>query len=245
MGEKLQDKAGRFPYKNIVFDMGKVLVDYDPDRVTRQYTQDESRVREIHNTLFCSGEWIMLDAGLISEAYALRKLLRRFESEEMREIARQSFAHWHEVNMTPKPGMEALLRELKARGHGLYVLSNASRRLPQCYREVIPAAECFDGVFFSADWGCMKPQDVMYERFFAHFGLKPESCFFIDDLDINIEGARACGMAGYVFEHGEVGRLREVLGLPRMSGEAQALEQARVSEQAQAQEQERASGGGE
>ena len=107
--------------------------------------------------------------------------------------------------------MEALVRELKAKGYGLYVCSNASIRLPSCYKAVIPAVECFDGLLFSAEVKCIKPQKEMYEHFFRRFGLKPEECYFIDDLPMNIEGARACGMDGHCFADGSVENLRKDL----------------------------------
>lgn len=200
-------------YKNIVFDMGRVLIEYDPDAVTRQYTDDPHIIREVHNVLFCSGEWYMLDAGLVTEDYALAKVLPRFETDKERAITEQCFANWHRYNMWAKAGMAEVIAALKARGHGLYVLSNASLRLPKCYREVIPNWELFDGIFFSAEERCMKPQEEIYRRFFARYQLNPEDCYFIDDLEPNIAGAKACGMDGYVFADGDVERLKTVLGL--------------------------------
>ena len=108
--------------------------------------------------------------------------------------------------------MEEVVRWLKSMGYGIYLCSNASVRLLTCYKEVIPAIDCFDGVLFSADVQCLKPQKEMYQHLFDRFRLKPEECFFIDDLSLNIEGARRCGMDGYCFEDGDVGKLKEVLG---------------------------------
>ena len=76
-----------FNYKNVVFDMGNVLVNYDPDLVTKQYTDDPELIREVHNVLFCSQEWLKLDAGLISEESALRSVLKRFRTEEEQSLA--------------------------------------------------------------------------------------------------------------------------------------------------------------
>ena len=81
----------------------------------------------------------------------------------------------------------------------------------KCYKEVIPAIDCFDGILFSAEVQCLKPQKEMYGHLFDRFHLKPEECFFVDDLNLNIEGARRCGMEGYCFEDGDVGKLRTVL----------------------------------
>ena len=71
--------------------------------------------------------------------------------------------------------------------------------------------DCFDGILFSADVLCLKPQKEIYGHLFERFHLKPEECFFVDDLELNIEGARRCGMDGYCFDDGNVEKLREVL----------------------------------
>lgn len=56
----------------------------------------------------------------------------------------------------------------------------------------------------------MKPQKEIYMRLFARFGLKAEECYFIDDQPLNIEGARQCGMQGYVYD-GDRKKLEEKL----------------------------------
>ena len=76
---------------------------------------------------------------------------------------------------------------------------------------MIPATDCFDGMLFSAEVKCIKPQKEMYQHLFDRFGLKPEECFFIDDLPSNIEGGRACGMDGYCFADGNIEKLKAVL----------------------------------
>ena len=93
----------------------------------------------------------------------------------------------------------------------IYLCSNASARLPQCYRQVLPAAECFDGILFSAQIKCMKPQREMYRYFFERFHLLPEECFFVDDLQVNIDSAKACGMDGYCFADGDTEKLKAIL----------------------------------
>ena len=203
-----------FKYKNVVFDMGNVLVNYDPDLVTRQYTDDPDLIREVHNVLFCSQEWLKLDAGIISEESALRSVLKRFRTEEERSLAARCFRDWDKYNMHPAPGMAEIIQELKARGNGVYVLSNASIRLPQVYRRVMPAADLYDGVFFSAEYRCIKPQAIIYETFLKQFRLKAGDCFFIDDLPENIEGAEAAGMGGFCYTPGRIDELRRILELP-------------------------------
>ena len=197
--------------KNIVFDMGNVLLAYDSSRVCRHFIEDEAERQIVETSVFISPEWVMLDMGLISEEEALEKMQSRIPDEHGKEMARLCFEHWHEYCMWEIDGMREVVKELKEKGYGIYLCSNASVRLLDCYQKVIPGIEYFDGVLFSAEVKCMKPQKEMYGHLFERFSLKPEECFFIDDLAKNIEGARACGMDGYCFADRDVEKLKQVL----------------------------------
>lgn len=197
--------------KNIVFDMGKVLVNYDSFRASRHFAADEREMEAVNTSVFVSPEWLMLDMGVITEEEALRRMQDRLPQGRAREAAALCLEHWHEYCMWPVEGMESLVTWLKKEGFGLYLCSNASLRLLDCYLDVIPGIRLFDGVLFSAEVKCIKPQREIYLHLFERFRLKPEECFFIDDQLLNIEGAKACGMEGYCFADGDVEKLRQVL----------------------------------
>lgn len=204
--------------KNIVFDMGKVLLGYDADRVCSRYMDDEEEKKAVCTSVFVSPEWLMLDMGVISEEEALERMQARLNTDHAKEMAALCLEHWHEYNMWPMESMGELVRELKGKGYGIYLCSNASLRLLKCY-QMIPGIEYFDGILFSAQVKCIKPQREMYEHLFNRFSLKPEECFFIDDVALNIEGARACGMDGYCFADGDEAALRTALAHLNRSGE--------------------------
>ena len=196
--------------KNIIFDMGKVLVGYDAMRVCEHYIENLHDRTRVCTALFVSPEWILLDMGVMPEEMAFAKICERLP-KRLHAAARLCFDHWHEFCMDRIEEMEPLVRDLKEQGYGIYLCSNASVRLLECYRKVIPGIEYFDGILFSAAEKCIKPQREIYERLFAKFGLRPEECFFIDDLQLNIDGAKDCGMDGYCFEDGDIGKLKAVL----------------------------------
>lgn len=200
-------------YKNILFDMGNVLVTYNPEWVIRHYTEDEALIREVKNIVFHSQEWLLLDAGLIEEEKAERNWMERLSSDKAREIAHLSFLNWHLYNMKVIPGTAEMIRALKENGKEIYLLSNASMRLLSIYKEVIPAVECFSGIFYSAAHKCVKPQDIIYERFLKEYSLKPSDCFFIDDLEENISAAKAVGISGAVMKSRTAKETAEILGL--------------------------------
>lgn len=196
--------------KNIVFDMGRVLLNYEGHMVSRHFIEDEAKRKTVASAVFDSQEWILLDMGLISEEDALKRMQKRLDTDYEKEMAALCLAHWHEYNMWPIEGMEKLVARLKKEGYGIYLLSNASLRLLDCY-QMIPGIQYFDGIVFSAEVKYIKPQKEIYFHLFDRFHLKPEECLFIDDLPLNIEGAAACGMEGYCFADGDVKRLEEFL----------------------------------
>lgn len=193
--------------RNIVFDMGNVLLTYNPQYiVSRLPVQEENRpllVKEI----FEAPEWARLDQGTIEEVELLALVQSRLP-ESAREDARIVMERWHEY-MMPIDGTYHLVKELKAKGYHLYLLSNAGKRY-HSYYQTKPAMPLLDGRLISADVHCTKPQPEIYQKFFQRFGLRPEECVFIDDMAANIEGSKAAKMDGIVFD-GDVIHLRREL----------------------------------
>ena len=99
--------------------------------------------------------------------------------------------------------------ELKAKGYGIYLLSNASYRQHD-YWPRVEASKFFDGTLISAYEKVVKPQPEIYRLLLQRFNLRAEECFFIDDVPANIEGAFYCGIPGAVF-HGDASLLRRDL----------------------------------
>jgi len=200
-------------YKNIVFDMGGVLVDYTADNATHHFTDDEAIIKEIHNVMFCSQEWMALDLGSISDEKAISRILPRLSSDRVRQIASETFAHWHEYNNVEREGMAEIVEALKNRGQKVYILSNAGIRVADTYKAIVPCPDSYDGVFFSSKVLAIKPQPCIYYKFFESFDLDPSECFFIDDLQENVDASIACGMDAYCFNTANNNDLIKILGL--------------------------------
>ena len=193
--------------RNVIFDMGGVLIVWDPARIISRLGLPEEDGRLLRREVFDTVEWVSLDRGTLSELAALERFRSRLPARL--HAAAERCVYWWKEDFWPVAGMDALIRELKERGYGIYLLSNATRAL-HSYFPRLPGADCFHGKFVSADWELLKPQHEIYERFFAVFSLNPAECFFTDDAPANIEGARRAGMEGAVF-YGDCARLRREL----------------------------------
>ena len=193
--------------KNILFDMGNVLIYFDRNLFMDRLGLSKEDQALLNRELFVSLEWVRMDRGSLVEEQAVELICQRLP-ERLHEAAEQLVCHWDEP-LIPVPGMYELIEELKAAGYGIYLLSNASLR-QHAYWPRIEASKFFDGTLISADEGLMKPQPEIYRLILERFGLKAEESFFIDDLPANIEGAFYCGMPGAVF-HNDVAKLRQDL----------------------------------
>lgn len=193
--------------KNILFDMGNVLIYFDRNLFMDRLGLEEADKKLLTRELFLSLEWVRMDRGSLVEPQAVESISRRLP-ERLHDAAEKLVSHWDEP-LIPVPGMYELIRELKSAGYGIYLLSNASLRQHE-YWPRIEASQFFDGTLISADEGLMKPQPEIYRLILERFGLKAEESFFIDDLPSNIEGAFYCNMPGAVF-YNDVAKLRQDL----------------------------------
>ena len=194
--------------RSIVFDMGNVLIHWRPAFFIEQEGVPAEDRPLLLREVFGSVEWIQLDRGTVSPEEGIASMCRRLPPR-LRGPARELTLNWWRRWLLPVEGMADLVRELKGLGYGVYLLSNAKEDLP-LYFDRIPGSECFDGKIVSADWKLLKPQPEIYETLLREYGLRAEECFFIDDLNINIEGAWFVGMNGAIFD-GDLSRLRRAL----------------------------------
>ena len=191
---------------NIVFDMGNVVVRYDPSYfVERAGIRNPEDRQLILNELFHSVEWAQMDAGTLTEETAEPRILPRFP-ERLHETVRELLYRWAYPRETI-PGMEDLIRRLKEAGYHIYLLSNASSAQHE-YWPRFPVSRYFDGKLISWDVKTVKPNPQIYRLFTEKFSLKPEECLFTDDSAANVAAAIACGWEGIVF-HGSADELEE------------------------------------
>lgn len=194
--------------RNIVFDMGQVLIHFYPGLFFDRMGVPEADRPILEREMFRSVEWTQTDRGTLDEAGAVEAFCAKLPVR-LHGYVKTMVCDWWKQPLSPVPGMAELIGELKNLDYGVYLLSNASSRLHE-YFPRIPGSEYFDGKIVSADWKQLKPEREIFQTLFRELGLKPEECFFVDDLPQNVEAARFAGMGGTVFRD-DVPRLRREL----------------------------------
>ena len=180
--------------RNFVFDMGGVLMRFDPERAVRPYAQSEEDAELLKTVIFDSDEWLKLDAGAIEEEEALKAWLSRFP-ERLWDACRAVFANWHR-HMPFDDGMTFFVGALRACGYRIFLLSNVSKRF-YAFRDDTPVFSLMDGLFLSCDYHLLKPDPAIFKKFTEVYGLKAEECFFIDDSERNVRSAAGAGFAAF------------------------------------------------
>ena len=192
--------------KNIVFDMGGVLIDFNFDRTLNEYFAPEHH--EVLNRLvFKNPIWREFDAGRRRTDDYTQEIITELPAET-RELMTEMLSDFYPY-MPPFDYMEDFVKRLKKAGYNVYLLSNATPRFFDRYLD-IPAISLMDGMFISCLYKLLKPQPEIYEAFCNKFSLKPEECFFIDDMPENIKGAMDYGMSGFVYKK-DIGALEVAL----------------------------------
>lgn len=193
--------------KNIVFDMGGVLIDFNFPKTIKEYFPEKYH-EILKREVFCSSLWQELDGGTLRSDEAIEMILPKIP-EETRDLVKTMVNDFYPY-MPPFPQMYDFVKRIKDAGYPVYLLSNATPRVFDQYLN-IPSLTLMDGFFISALYKLRKPQREIYEAFCNKFSLNPEECFFIDDMPQNIEGAKAFGMKGHVFKITEIEALERAL----------------------------------
>ena len=186
--------------KNLIFDFGKVLVDYDFLDFFCKIIPDKER---------CLAFGALLNT--VHFANIIDREERPFEEtmedfighhKEFEKEIRVFMEHYPEIVKCEMPGMRDLLTRLKAEGFKLYGLTNWCSKVHLTMQQ-FEIFRLLDGQVISSEEHVIKPEPEIYKILFERFGLKPEECVFTDDRAENIAGGRAMGMEGIVFENAE------------------------------------------
>ena len=181
---------------NVVFDLGMVLIEWDPRHLYRKVFDDPAKM-EWFLTEVCHGNWNLEQDRGRSWEEGVGMLVGQHPEWE-REI-RAFDESWHDSVPHTITDSVAVLEELKGQGEKVYAITNFSReKWAECLVR-FPFLQSFDGVVVSAHERLLKPERAIYEVLLDRYGLKAADCIFVDDSEKNVVGARAAGMRAVHF----------------------------------------------
>lgn len=186
---------------NVVFDIGNVLLRWDPRFLYRRIFADAERM-EWFLTHVCNNEWNLEQDRGRSFAEAVREATLR-HPQYAAEIAAYD-ARWHETLPHAIDGSVAILESLGARGTPLYAITNWNSEKFRETRGRFGFLGRFRDIVVSGDERLVKPDPAIYRLLLDRNRLAAEDCLFIDDSAANVAGAEAVGMAGHHFRSPEL-----------------------------------------
>jgi len=192
--------------KNIIFDLGNVLLSWKPGDYFEKSGYDNETVNLIMNDVFHSPEWLSLDNGDLTTPEAIDLIAQK--SSLLKEYISSLFNLRTKI-IYPLTENIKLLPELKKRGFKLYFLSNFPLDFFQEVKNEYEFFRYFDGGIISAEVRHSKPDIKIYKILLEKYSLNPEECFYIDDMEINVRAAESAGLKSYC-HHGSSGFSEEL-----------------------------------
>lgn len=156
-----------------------------------------------------------MERGEITEAAFLEKLTDSLEPLLGHRPEMHRFREIYFEALDPNPPMIELMRELKAAGYRMAMLTNNVQEWEPLWRSMLPVDEIFETVVDSGFVGCRKPESKIYEITLGRIALPAESCLFVDDVKVNCEGAERAGMTAVHFQDNQqaIAEVRAALSL--------------------------------
>lgn len=175
--------------KNIIFDLGNVIINYNQNKIINNFTQKEKEIKYIYDEIFHAPEWTLMDLGDITNDEAIEIINKRNQFKY--ETLTQDFLHeWYKKQPINRDIVE-IAKILKNNGYDLFVLSNMANQTYEFF------GLC-TGIVISAQEHIKKPDEKVYRLLLDRYNLNAEECLFIDDDDSgkNYETANRIGIKG-------------------------------------------------
>ena len=184
---------------NYIFDIGNVLVTYQPRKYLEGLFTDKTAIDLILHNVYLSEEWQIADEGKLT-----RNEMTKLFCERLPQYKSEVINLMENVTDMFKPlDTIKLLPQIKDAGHKLYYLSNITFDVRDYLVETYDFLDLFDGGVFSCDERIIKPNPEIYRLLLHRHNLKASDCIFYDDMEKNIEAAEKEGIKGVLFTSAE------------------------------------------
>ena len=183
--------------KNVVFDIGNVLVRWATLEIVRLTFGDSPSIEDKAKSIFQSDIWLNLNKGLLSENGAKAQY---HEVLGLTELECDRLFYYVKQTQILIYGSVELLRRCKSAGYTVFALTDNVHEIVSHLKASYTFWDLFEGAIVSAEVGLLKPQPEIYESLLSQYGLKASETVFIDDMPYNVEGAESVGIKAIQFE---------------------------------------------
>jgi putative hydrolase of the HAD superfamily len=183
---------------NIVFDLGGVVVRWEPETLIADLFDDPEVCRVVHSEFVGHPDWVELDRGTLAPEDAVA---RASERTGLSHFELNHFLQRVPSRLTPITDTVELLHRLKAQGHSLYCLSNMHFASIEYLERTYDFFDVFTGKVISCRLNLCKPEPKIYSHLLETYGLHAADTVFIDDVEVNLATARQMGIQTVRFEN--------------------------------------------
>lgn len=186
--------------KNLVFDMGNVLIEWNSEKILKAITEDIHLQDLLRKEVFETGLWVETDEGVKTREEVIEIVTGKLGEDYRNEIT-QLLRYWYKyVDVFTK--VQDRIIELSKSGYSIYILSNTAFTFYDLVKEgYLPATAVAKGMVLSCEEKVLKPNEKIYNILLERYNLDPHNTMFFDDLPENIWGAARCGINGFVVEN--------------------------------------------
>jgi len=183
--------------RNVIMDLGGVMLDWNPDHLLTPIEPDPELRRQLRTRIF-SHDWQQFDRGMLTELQLQERLqlTTGFSRNEVLDLFEAVRGH-----LSEKPETVKLVRALRQRGFDIYCLSNMPVPMCEHLRRQHTFWDVFEGVVVSGEIQMMKPEPQIYLHLLERFGLIARESVFVDDLQANVDAAKAVGLHAIRFQN--------------------------------------------
>lgn len=193
--------------KNIIFDLGNVVINTDYNKIINNFTNNEEEKEFILNDVIKSPYYELGDTGFI-EIEDQIDIINDYTNNKYPELVKDFLLNYIKYK-TWNGDILDILKKLKENGYKLYVLSNISDYVYKNFKEILESL--FDGIVVSYEIHKVKPNEAIYKYLLNKYNLNPEDSLFIDDRKINIETANKLGIKGRQVLPDNIDDIKQVL----------------------------------
>lgn len=183
--------------KNVVFDVGNVLVRWAPLEIARLTFGDVEDLEQRARAVFQSETWLELNKGHLSEQQAKQ---RYQDTIGLSELECERLFYYVKQTQLLIYGSVELLKRIKQAGYHVYALTDNVHEIVAYLKKTYDFWPLFEGATVSAELGILKPQPEIYQSLLSTNKLKAEETVFLDDMPYNVEGAQKEGMEAIQFK---------------------------------------------